>query len=173
MQTTASQPSVVMQGNNPGGYRAQQPQAGNVAQPQQPPYPQGQQQFRFRTPMTTRNQQGQAGNTGTSSSSVGFGRGAPSYESGTGGTGVSRCVRTEGFLMLRKLSSQRVGSGQTHSGMLAREWEEGDSQVVARETLLSVVDESYFQDQQHFRERSYTYHDNTFIIQRVMNQRIT
>ncbi len=49
----------------------------------------------------------------------------------------------------------------------------GDSQVVARETLLSVVDESYFQDQQHFRERSYTYHDNTFIIQRVMNQRIT
>jgi len=57
--------------------------------------------------------------------------------------------------------------------MLAREREEGDSQVVAKETLLSVVDESYFQDQQHFRERSYTYHDNTFIIQRVMNQRIT
>jgi len=132
VQTTASQPSVVMQGNNPGGYRAQQPQAGNVAQPQQPPYPQGQRPLRFRPPITTRNQQSQAGNTGMSSSSVGFGRGVPLYESGTG---VSPCVHTKAFLVLKKSSSQVVVSGQTHFGMLTQEWEEADSQVVAKETV--------------------------------------
>ncbi len=160
-----------MQGNNPGpGAYGSQPQAMNVGQPQQPVHnPQGQQQVRFRAPMTSSNQQGQSGST--SFTGVGFGRGAPSYGSGTGGTGVSQCVNTEAFLVLRTSFSQLVGSGQTHLG--TQEWEEADNQVVTKETLLSVVAESYFQDQQHFRERSYTYRDNTFIIQRVMNQRIT
>ncbi len=150
MQTTASQPSMVMQGNNPGIYRSQR-QGGNVAQAQQPAYnPQEQRPLRFRPPITTRNQQRQAGNTGMSSSSVGFGRGIPLYESGTGGTGVSPCVHTKAFLVLRKSSSQVVVSGQTHFGMLTQGREEADSQVVAEETLLSVVAESYLQDKWHF-----------------------
>jgi len=131
-----------MQGNNrgPGAYGSQ-PQAMNVGQPQQPVHnPQGQQQIRFRAPMTSGNQQGQAGST--SFSGVGFGRGAPSYESGTGGTGVSQCVNTEAFLVLRTSSSQLVGSGQTHLG--TREWEEADNQVVTKENLLSVVAETTF-----------------------------
>jgi len=124
VQTTPSQPSMVMQGNNPGTYRSQ-PQGGNVAQAQQPAYnPQEQRPLRFRPPITTRSQQRQAGNTGMSSSSVGFGRGVPLYESGTG---VSRCVHTKAFLMLIKSSSQVVVSGRTHFGMLTQEWEEADS----------------------------------------------
>jgi hypothetical protein len=77
------------------------------------------------------------------------------------------------ILVLRTSFSHLAGSGQTHLPVGTQEWEEADNQAVTKETLLSVVAETCFQDQQHFLERSYTYHDNTSIIQRVMNQRIT
>ena len=80
-QPAMPQPPMVTQGSHPGVYRLQ-PQAMNVAQPQQvvsdPP---GYQQHRFRTPMMPRNQQFQVGNT---LGSVGVGRGAPSFGSETG-----------------------------------------------------------------------------------------
>jgi hypothetical protein len=124
---------------------ASQPQATNVVQPQQPmPPTQGQQQFRFRTPMTN-NQQGQAGNNTSGNVSAGPGRGAPSLGPGAG---VSRQVNSEGLLVLTRSLSQQVGSGQTRFRTQELELEEVGSQAAAAKgTLLSAVADRYCQDQ--------------------------
>ena len=76
--------SPIMQGSNAGASLSQ-PQARNVVKPQQPiSHAQGHQRVRFRTPMTTSSQQGQAGNDTPGSVGVGPGRGVPSFEPGAG-----------------------------------------------------------------------------------------
>ena len=93
MRRTTSQPPL----SNPGA-SASRPQATNVMQPQQPmTQAQGQQQFRFRTPMTTSGQQGQTGNNTFGNVSAGPGRGAPSLGPGEG---VSQQVHSEAELVL-------------------------------------------------------------------------
>ena len=121
---------------------ASQPQATNVVQPQQPmPPTQGQQQFRFRTPMTN-NQQGQAGNNTSGNVSAGPGRGAPSLGPGAG---VSQQGNSEGLLVLIRTLSQQVGSGQTR--FRTRELEEVGSQAAAAKgTLLNAVADQYCQE---------------------------
>jgi len=86
-----------MQGSNPGA-SVSQPQATGVVQPQQPiAQAQGQQQFRFRTPMTTSGQQGQTGNNTFGNVGAGPGRGAPSFGPGAA---VSQRVNSEAALVL-------------------------------------------------------------------------